>query len=1847
MRTRRMANTSNEDDMERQKPESKMRTKQRMLKAIRMNETKLNDLIRSQDPSVAELQAITSELGEQAGELLDVVDAIWQETNDGEVESGPLWEMFHKVEDSIQESVNIANKYIRGTLTENIGWEKRSSTVDVSVETELDKSDRKKEKEKDQTRQEANETTIKGIKPPDLPNFDGRKGYSDWCAIFDAFVDNAKVSAELKMVYLKNSLSGDPLRIVERYRLTETGYTKAREELEKKYGGWERRVRNEMNEIRSFLKIDENDTNRLEEYSDKVLSLVTSLKESGSDGDLSEVSAFYMLVSEKLHHSYIKSYHRWLSTVGRKDNFEVFANWLAEEAMCEKKAKEVTGSIKERNVPTFKAGRGQRRTFSSQRQPSRPASKPSCWVCQADHATDSCPELKSWDVARRYGFCKSEGICFRCLAGKHRGMNCRKFPGCSIEGCAGTHHSLLHASGGEKRRQAVSGTGKRAQGNHGLNYQAREFTPRTRQEAINTETSGGSQENDVTPGTCFNVASSEHEKRNGKIAFQTAPVVVRCQDRSLKLNALLDPCSDASFISRAAADELGLKGEEVQFELGTVSGRNDVRMMAGSVDISSLNNSFQATLDVNVISSLEGASVCSNWQDIKQHWPHMEDVPFPKMAGNGIDLLIGLSADTMPIFVPMETRSRDKASPVAVLTPLGWTAFGCIGDAELSGDRYELNKLKNMTNTARTLRTHLVDNRISEEVQAMKAMTDMELIGVKTSEANLLSHDERMAVQKAEESLKKKGTRYQVAVPWREKEPQLTSNYEAALHRLVRLENALRRRGADLTASYHEILEDYVRKGYMTKLPAEQRSNSGEKEWFLPHFPVVREDRTSTKVRIVYDAAAQFRGMSLNSQLLPGPSLYSDLIETLIGFRQHPVALVGDVREMFLQVELAAEDQKFHRVLWRNMKTDEEPTVYEAKRWIFGNAAAPFVAQFVLQEHARRNAEEFPLAAEVVSKHVYMDDEIASFKDAETAIEARAQLGEMLEEAGMEMKKWKSNSQAVMETIPVQDRAATFQHRIEDRGANPTKTLGVVWSAEDDSLSLDAIKCSLKSADWTKRDVLREMSTVFDPLCLFAPFTLRAKMLFQLTWNGSADWDDVLPDDQQKKWSAWFSELSELSSICVPRCIHPFEGEPEQQIHVFSDASEQAYAAAVYVVSENDGVRVSNLVLARARVAPKAKKQTIPRLELMGALLGMRLVKKVCNALGKELKEVHFWSDSMDILCWIRNEVAHFQPFVAHRVAEIREFTTPSQWQHVSGSNNPADAPTRGLSLEELRGHSLWWHGPAYLLEDEENWPKRKEFSKEEFDKSEFRKLERRKTFAVTSPTASGFRLQPENYSSWTRFLRVSAWVWRFIHALRSTQSSSEGDSEGTQSNTLTPHEVEEAERFWIKQAQEECFCKEVKQLTKMPTGHVVSKKTCRESQVKQLSPFMDDFGVLRVGGRLQRSDLSYNAKHPILLPKKHQISRLVIRQVHEDAEHGVGVEHTLAELRTKYWIPAAREMVRACIRQCVTCQKLRKKTETQVMAPKLSSQVCPSYRAFDKCSVDFAGPFMTRQGRGKTRQKRYLCVFTCLQVRAVHLEMTYGMDTSSFIRALMRFIARRGRPTEITSDNGRSFVRASTELRQSVERLDNSRIQQELLKTHTKWTFIPPGAPHFNGPCEAMVKMAKRALVKTLEHADLSDEELQTAFCKAEALMNTRPLTALSADPDDGPPLTPANFITGSSDIEMVPPDAGEEASLRQRWKRIQQLSTEFWRRWLREYLPSLQQKQKWLRPQVDIAPGDVVLVTDPTAPRGRWPMGRVEDVMPGTDGHVRVVSVKMKGKTVTRPVVKLVKLSVDDSLP
>ena len=293
---------------------------------------------------------------------------------------------------------------------------------------------------------------------------------------------------------------------------------------------------------------------------------------------------------------------------------------------------------------------------------------------------------------------------------------------------------------------------------------------------------------------------------------------------------------------------------------------------------------------------------------------------------------------------------------------------------------------------------------------------------------------------------------------------------------------------------------------------------------------------------------------------------------------------------------------------------------------------------------------------------------------------------------------------------------------------------------------------------------------------------------------------------------------------------------------------------------------------------------------------------------------------------------------------------------------------------------------------------------------------------------------------------------------------------------------------------------------------------------------------------------------------------------------------------------------------------------------------------------MDYAGPFETKQGRGKTRTKKYLCLFTYLQTRCIHLELAYGLDTDSFLRALDRFVARRGVPDDMWSDNGTNFVRADREIQQLYRSLDEHKVKKHAGKRGMKWHFNPPGAPHFGGVFEALVKLVKRTLYRTLASASLSDEELLTAFCRAEAMINWRPLTPLSSDPKDSPPLTPAHFLIGNIRTELDPSADGTESTYQKRWRRLQQVSLAFWRRWVKEYLPLLQPRTKWTEVRPDLQEDDIVLVQNPAAPRGEWPLGRVTRAFKGEDGRVRVVEVLTKGKLVKKPVVKLVKLEVSE---
>ena len=506
------------------------------------------------------------------------------------------------------------------------------------------------------------------------------------------------------------------------------------------------------------------------------------------------------------------------------------------------------------------------------------------------------------------------------------------------------------------------------------------------------------------------------------------------------------------------------------------------------------------------------------------------------------------------------------------------------------------------------------------------------------------------------------------------------------------------RRSPEVMQAYNKIFQGYETKDYIRRV----HQSEVEQQWFLPHFPVVKEDRVTTKVRVVFDAAAKHDGKSLNDAIWPGPKLQRDLVDVLTRFRRAPVALSADISEMFLQVELQDKDRPFHWFLWRDFDTSRQPDVYEFQRLLFGNTASPFCSQYVLQTHAKTHALDFPEAASTVEDSMYVDDVLDPCETVESAQHLQCQLSALLAMAGFKLRKWSSNEPVVIEDVPKEDRLPTLEL---DKDILPkTKTLGVMWEAERDVFTFQVQQPLVDNKAPTKRNVLSAIASLFDPLQFLAPFTVRAKVLMQEIWMAGVDWDDKLPENLKVKWEKWVSELPQLSNVAVPRCLR--RANPvNTELHLFSDASNDAFAAAAYLVCRyQDSSPSSCLIASKCRVSP-VKAMTIPRLELhvMGAVLSSRLAQSLLKVITAD--RTVFWTDSENVWYWVRNQSREFKPFVANRIGEIQRTTSPEQWQHVPGTINPADLPTRGLSAMALAESEVWMEGPAFLKDDESTWP--------------------------------------------------------------------------------------------------------------------------------------------------------------------------------------------------------------------------------------------------------------------------------------------------------------------------------------------------------------------------------------------------------------------------------------------------------------------------------------------------------------------------------------------------------------
>ncbi|XP_070075502.1 uncharacterized protein [Drosophila takahashii] len=696
------------------------------------------------------------------------------------------------------------------------------------------------------------------------------------------------------------------------------------------------------------------------------------------------------------------------------------------------------------------------------------------------------------------------------------------------------------------------------------------------------------------------------------------------------------------------------------------------------------------------------------------------------------------------------------------------------------------------------------------------------------------------------------------------------------------------------------------------------------------------------------------------------------------------------------------------------------------------------------------------------------------------------------------------------------------------------------------------------SVSSTKRIILSSIARLFDPLGLIAPVIISGKLILKevtmakkMHADGSQtvlDWDDAVPDNIAERWRGFRDDLLRIG-----------------EMHAFCDGSSTSYAAAVYLrVEHQDGRCYSSLMAAKSKVTP-AKPLTIPRTELSGAVLAIKLVRwlTLAKCLSSFPVQTFYWTDATIVLHWLHGDVNRWKTFVANRVAFVLDHSSPVQWRHVGTSENPADCATRGLSPIELKNFELWWRGPEWLVRDQGFWPST-DFGQVGVDDAalEAKVPKVRVHHAVAQPSFL------EKFSTLSQALRVTGYIMRF-----------KNNAVGKEEKRIGPLSIEELDYALlavVRIVQRESFATDLSAVRD-------SKRLPSRSKLLNLSPVLVE-GILRVRGRLRHSKLSHERRHPIILPSSHHFTELVIRHSHYLTLHG-GAQMTLAHTRQRFWILTGKQAVRRIIRKCVRCFRTRPTTTTQLMGDLPVHRVNPPSRPFIATGVDYTGAIEIKAARlrGTSFYKGYIAVFICLATKAVHLEAVTGLTTEHFLLAL-------------DSDNGTNFVGADNVMKAVYRqmRADYEQVIAPKLATQrTQWHFNPPLSPNFGGLWEANVKSVKYHLKRVIGDRRLTYEELSTVLVTIEACLNSRPLCPLTADADDLEVLTPAHFLIGDS--MLAPPEYQPQSrSFAEQFLIQQAMIRHFWKAWSRDWLAHLQQRPKWCQEAENFRLDDLVIIKD-----------------------------------------------------
>ena len=1119
----------------------------------------------------------------------------------------------------------------------------------------------------------------------ELKRFDG--DVTKWCTFWDTFEasihNNTSIATIDKFNYLISLLEKVASEAIACLSITTANYEEAIAILRGRFGNKQMIINKHMEGLLNMAPVTSNhDLRGLRRIYHLVEVHVRGLKALGVSSE-----SYGNLLSSVLMNKIPQELRLIVSREIKQGDWELdpLLKALHQELEARERAMGATVSLPARRKDQYCNDPPTASALTSTSHPS-----PTCTYCKQPHASNKCKTVT--DVQARREILRKNGRCYVCLKKYHLSRDCPSQNKCFK--CNGRHHISICTS----------------------------HTPLTPPSDKSQSKEGTNQRDKCSPESAPAVMFISSKT---PILLQTAQAVINKTGSAgggRKIRIILDSGSQRSYITNHLKKDLNLQVDHQETMLIKTFGSKEEKsqncdVVHFSIKLLDGKDMQMSAYSVPLICEpLSGQTVdlAKNMYDFLSDL-HLAD--YPREAGPAeVHILIG--SDQYWQLVTGEVR-RGDSGPMAVHTRLGWVLSGPVEDPTHDSD-----PSVNLVSSTHVLRcasepTHPENDDLIGE---LKRFWDLESLGISSSEQSVYS-------QFINTITFRRG-RYEVHLPWKDTHPLLPDNYETSLKRLKNLLNRLKE-DPNVLLEYDAVIKEQIKSGIVEEVSKPECGEVGRVH-YLPHHAVIRRDKETTRLRIVYDASCKSNGPSLNDCLYTGPAISQKILDIILRFRTNRKAFVGDIEKAFLNVAVAEEDRDVLRFLWVDdiKKESPEVIVWRFARVIFGVSSSPFLLNATVKHHMERYEEDDPEFVKTFLRSIYVDDLSMGGDTDEEAYQVYIKSKLRLAEGGFNLRKFVTNSADLRNrieenesrlhsghpTLPTSKRNTSDEENPEVTAVNDNtrklvfedeqsytkstlggiqgndnpvqKILGVQWNLVEDQLKFDISTIAKQASESTptKRNIASIAAKFYDPIGFLSPVVVQFKLLFQELCESKTDWDDTLEGELLTKWNKLVSSLQDVQPFCLERCYfkEPRDTVVHCNLHGFCDASLNAYSAIVYLEIKTTSQIYTRFVASKTRVAPLSK-ETIPRLELLGAVILARLISAVKEALECELpiKKITCWSDSEIVLCWIRNTDKEWKQFVQHRVTDIRRRIPVDCWRHCSTDSNPADIPSRGMNASQ------------------------------------------------------------------------------------------------------------------------------------------------------------------------------------------------------------------------------------------------------------------------------------------------------------------------------------------------------------------------------------------------------------------------------------------------------------------------------------------------------------------------------------------------------------------------------------